>query len=618
MNGQEKLTYTLFEIANALNTAENLDDLYASIHDSLNEVIDATNFYIALYDRDEDRISFPYCVDIADGRYDDIPSASRSSSLTSKVIQSGRPFFSNKDEMIDRAARMNLTVVGTPAQQWLGVPLKTKGDIIGALVVQSYDQHDIYQEEDVALLVAVSDQVALAVERKRSEDAEAKSKAVNKILFSISNAVNTTVDLPDLYRSIHRSLGRIIDLTNFIIGLWNRKTNTITFAYYVDQFDNLQGRSMALDKGSVGRDVILSGKPVFLKEKALNKRILKNQAVGTWPKIWMGVPLKVEAEVIGYMAAQSFDSPDAFSEDDLEILMSVSEQIALAIDRKRSHEDLIESEKLTQALLKISNAVNTAEDLSGLYCSIHHALKGVIDVTNFAIGIYDTPKDLMSYPYYIDETGDVYQEIENASTSNILAGEVIKHKKPVFVSKEEMIHRAEENQLVGNASEQWLGVPLRVKDEVIGVIVVQSYDDPDRYRQKDADVLLSVSDQIALAIDRKRAQEEIKQSEKRTQALFNIANAVNTTDNMDDLYVSIYNSLNRIIPLPNFLICVVDEEKELLHFPFFIDEHDTGDSVPVTLTFREAANTITAEVINTRQARFYTDQMIKERAKREK
>ena len=73
----------------------------------------------------------------------------------------------------------------------------------------------------------------------------------------------------------------------------------------------------------------------------------------------MGVPLKVNNKVIGYMATQSYEHTDVFSRDDLEILISVSEQVALAIDRKRYVEELKESEKLTRALYKISNAVNT-------------------------------------------------------------------------------------------------------------------------------------------------------------------------------------------------------------------------------------------------------------------
>ena len=144
--------------------------------------------------------------------------------------------------MIERAAKDNKELVGTPSELWLGVPLNVKGKIIGAMVVQSYSDPERYNEKDMEILNSVSDQVAIAIEWKRSEDTLKESETINKALFSISNAVNTTSDLYELYKIIHSSLSQVIDLTNFLIGLYNRDQNTISFDYYIDQFDDLQGR----------------------------------------------------------------------------------------------------------------------------------------------------------------------------------------------------------------------------------------------------------------------------------------------------------------------------------------------------------------------------------------
>ncbi|MCK5099135.1 MAG: GAF domain-containing protein, partial [Desulfobacteraceae bacterium] len=172
----EQLTTTLFKISNAVNTTDNLDDLYESIHNSLNHIIDATNFYIALYDRQNDTISFPYNVDVRDGALRrDINHASKSNSSTSEVIQKGKPLFFKKEEMLARAKQTDFAVSSTPSELWLGVPLKTKGNVIGAIVIQSYDDPDIYDQKDMDLLISVSDQVALAINRKLAEDAQKKS-----------------------------------------------------------------------------------------------------------------------------------------------------------------------------------------------------------------------------------------------------------------------------------------------------------------------------------------------------------------------------------------------------------------------------------------------------------
>ncbi len=87
--------------------------------------------------------------------------------------------------------------------------------------------------------------------------------------------------------------------------------------------------------------------------------------MGTVPLIWMGFPLKVKGDVIGVIAAQSYTNPDQFTKMDLEILTSVSDQIALAIERKRIEEAFQESENRYRSLLEASPDAIVAYDPAG-------------------------------------------------------------------------------------------------------------------------------------------------------------------------------------------------------------------------------------------------------------
>ncbi len=284
-------------------------------------------------------------------------------------------------------------------------------------------------------------------------------------------------------------------------------------------------------------------------------------------------------------------------------------------EQTESQKELKADNELSQTLFKISNAVNTTENLEELFRLLHQILKEIIDVTNFAIGLYDRDKDILSYPYYVDETGDVYQEIYNVSESVIMAKEVLIQKSAVFLSKEESIERAKNlgAEVAGSIPEQWLGVPLRIKGEAIGVIVVQSYKDPKRFQKKDADILMSISDQIAIAIDRKRAQENLLRSEKLNRTLFSIANAVITTENLDDLYRSIFESLNMLIPLPNFIITLYNKKDNSLFFPLHIDEYDSEENIEFFVSNINECNYICIDVIKSKKPIFLTQQMLNER-----
>ncbi|HDP37336.1 MAG TPA: PAS domain S-box protein [Candidatus Atribacteria bacterium] len=167
----EQLNTILYNISKAANSAITLDQLYKTIHQELGTIIDATNFYIALVDEKEDKVFFPYHQDEKD---DDFPvlKLSSNNTPTTYMIRTGQPFLINRKQLNGMVAQGALTPWGTITDKsiWLGVPLKVEDKIIGAVVVQSYTNPELYHEKDIGLLEFVSSQVATAIERKRTEE----------------------------------------------------------------------------------------------------------------------------------------------------------------------------------------------------------------------------------------------------------------------------------------------------------------------------------------------------------------------------------------------------------------------------------------------------------------
>ncbi len=162
----------LYGIANAISVTRDLSELYAAIHAILHTHVDATNFFIGMVDEEQDCIVFPYFSDEVDEYYD-IANISdpATDTLTVRVIRSGKPLFLRHDELISRKSRGEISLVGTDPAVWLGVPLSVGGKVIGAMAVQHYENPLHYDETDVAFMVAISEQVAVAIERKKAEEA---------------------------------------------------------------------------------------------------------------------------------------------------------------------------------------------------------------------------------------------------------------------------------------------------------------------------------------------------------------------------------------------------------------------------------------------------------------
>ena len=167
----DKIQKVLYNISKAANSSISLKQLYKTIHKELGTIIDTTNFYIALVDEKEDKIFFPYHQDEMDDNFP-ILNFSISDTLTTYVIKTGEPLLNNNSQYEEMIAQGILTAMGTITDEsiWLGVPLKIEDKTIGAMVVQSYTNPNLYSEKDTKLLEFVSSQVATAIERKSSEE----------------------------------------------------------------------------------------------------------------------------------------------------------------------------------------------------------------------------------------------------------------------------------------------------------------------------------------------------------------------------------------------------------------------------------------------------------------
>jgi signal transduction histidine kinase len=95
---------------------------------------------------------------------------------------------------------------------------------------------------------------------------------------------------------------------------------------------------------------------------------------------------------------------------------------------------------------------------------------------------------------------------------------VFRSGKPVLVSPELFRQLKEQNEveLVGSPSPSWIGIPLQTPSKVIGVLVLQHYEMGNVFSESDLKFLTSIGSQIAFAIERKQAEEEIK---KRNEEL---------------------------------------------------------------------------------------------------
>ena len=176
----EELNAALYAIAARSQSAEDLQQFFAAIHNIVGQLMNARNFYIALYDPQSQLLSFPYFVDEEDPTPAPKPLGR---GLTEYVLRSGEPLLATPAVFDELERRGEVELIGTPSLDWLGVPLKSGTACIGALVVQTYNENTRFGERDREILKFVSQQLAATIEHKRYEEALRRSEARSRSLI---------------------------------------------------------------------------------------------------------------------------------------------------------------------------------------------------------------------------------------------------------------------------------------------------------------------------------------------------------------------------------------------------------------------------------------------------
>lgn len=188
----ENLQRALHRISEASRSTDDLPNLLQRIHQIIAELMPAANFFVALYDEASKEISFPYFVD----EHDPVPSPRKigEGGLTETVLTTGEPLLLTP-ESVQARLKDRFDMAGTQFVDWLGVPLKTAEHVVGVLAVQSYSGQIRYTETDKALLQFVSEQVAMAIQRQRSEKAQQEKSEQLRLIYDTASVAIFEGDL---------------------------------------------------------------------------------------------------------------------------------------------------------------------------------------------------------------------------------------------------------------------------------------------------------------------------------------------------------------------------------------------------------------------------------------
>lgn len=184
-----------------------------------------------------------------------------------------------------------------------------------------------------------------------------------------------------------------------------------------------------------------------------------------------------------------------------------------------------QEEKIKQSLIKISEIGQQVNNIRSFCESIHKDLSTLLQADNFFVALRDDKRDMLEYPYFVDIMDDPEGKKTIASRKwgkGITEYTIQKGETVLLITHDiKELQKAGKIELIGSLPYEWLGVPLKTKEnKTIGLLAVQSYYKDIHYTESDKEILTFVSTQIAITLDRLQSQEELRERESKFRAIF--------------------------------------------------------------------------------------------------
>ncbi|MBN1955920.1 MAG: GAF domain-containing protein [Anaerolineae bacterium] len=550
-------------VGQALSAQLELDALIDLVGEEMRRIFDAQVVYVALLDRAADSILFPY-------QYgDNLPPLQMGQGLTSRIIQTRQPLLLNCQEDYDA---LGIQRVGVLSKSYLGVPIVVGDESIGVISVQSTVQEGQFDPADLGLLTTIASSVGAAIHNAQLYQETQRKAAREAALSEVGRDVSAILDLPTVLERIVTHAQNLLQVDTSAVFLRQPDEQTYRAIVAVGEVaDEMKVISVQVGEGIIG-DVIQRGSAEIINDAARDPRaaLLPGAKRVTGEKM-MVAPLLSRGEVLGMMAVWRTGGQVPFTAADLSFLVGLSQHAAIAIETAGLYRETQRRADRLAVVNRIARAASATLDLDDLVYTVYQEVLSTFEVDAFFIALYDPVSNELDFLIRVDN--GVVLPTGRLPMGPGLTSFVVDERKPLLVRHfEKEQGRLPVPVVIGEVPLSLLGVPMHIGDRVVGVISVQAYR-ANAYGEQDQQLLSTIADQIAIAIENARLFAETSRRAQELQVINEVGQAITSVLDLDAVLRQIVDTFKNRFG-HHFVSILLIEENQLV----FCDGSTIGDS----------------------------------------
>jgi len=491
--------------------------------------------------------------------YDDTPLGH---GPTGTAIREGRPVLQPHLDNAPDYAPWRQEALSRGYRSSVAFPLKSPTGVIGALNLYAA-KPDAFTDEDLLALDALSAQTANTIENARRVQAERRQREVAEMLQDLVVTVNSTLDVDQVLNIAVRRLHTVHQAAACSVSFLQEDGETFVFRASTDPGIDLSQPITFPASHSVAGHAMRERKVQIVNEVDQSRDyraeiVRRSDIVG---RSLLTAPLFAGDRPLGVIQVLSA-STNAFDEDDAELLTTTAALIETAVARAQAYTQAVHlaqaehrQQEVTETLRRVAMLINASLDLDTVLDRILEQLAQVVDYDSTSLMLAEAGKLTMRAIRGFEESDRVLPS-SSSIENNPLFQEMLASRRPIVIS--DVKADARYRQWVGTASiRSWIGVPLIVRDRVIGQLAVDRYQ-PDSYDESDAQLAFTFAQQAAIAIENAQLFEAAQEARQLSDSLREIGASLVATLNPDEVMGRVLDGLARVIPYDSASVMLIE------------------------------------------------------------
>jgi GAF domain-containing protein/CheY-like chemotaxis protein len=511
-----------------------IQGIYDLVGEKMREIFNAQVIDIGTYDRKTNIIEDRYAYEKGDRT---LLGPREPHGFRKHVIDSAQLLVINKDMDKLRSQYDNTIIVGQAAKSLVLVPMMAGGEVTGVISLQNLDQENAFSDSDINLLTTLVNSMSVALKSARLFDETTRLLKETEqrtgelaVINSVQEGLVREMDVQAIYDLVGNRISELFDTHTVIIRTLDVEEGMEQWRFALERGERFYNELRPMIWAN--KQLIASREPLLINKDYLEiarKYGGTGVSKGQPPKSALFVPMIVGDIVKGSVSLQNIDKENAFTESDLRLLTTLTNSMSVALENARLFNEtthlLAEAKQRATELStvnSISKALASQLNPDELIDLVGNQMKDLFRANIVYLALLNQKTRIIHFPYQFGDNMSPIKLGEGLTSKIILTGE------PLLINKDvEELRSHLGVQRVGIPAASYLGVPIPVGEDIIGVLSVQSTEHENSFNENDLRLLSTIAASVGVALRNAKLFEEVKQAKLEAEAASKVAEKAN-------------------------------------------------------------------------------------------